>query len=145
MKDEYIIVDKKILPECYEKVIEARMYLAEGVYKDVSEAVKAVGISRSTYYKYKDFVFLPSDISPHRKALVSFNLVHEKGKLGEVLQVLASYDASILTITQNLPINGKAHVLVSIDLTSVKCAVEEIIRSVSLVKGTSGTQLVAVD
>ena len=52
MKTNYIIVDKKILPDCYEKVIEARTYLAEGVYKDVSEAVKAVGISRSTYYKY---------------------------------------------------------------------------------------------
>ena len=88
---------------------------------------------------------MPNDISPHRKALVSFNLVHEKGKLGEVLQVLASYDASVLTITQNLPINGKAHVLVSLDLTNVKKSVEEIILSVSNVKGTSGTQLVAVD
>ena len=145
MKTNYIIVDKKILPECYEKVIEVRTYLAEGVYKDVSEAVKSVGISRSTYYKYKDFVFLPNDISPHRKALVSFNLVHEKGKLGEVLQILASLDASVLTITQNLPINGKAHVLVSLDLTNVKQPVEEIIKAVASVKGTSGTQLVAVD
>ncbi|MGN1095516.1 MAG: ACT domain-containing protein, partial [Eubacteriales bacterium] len=135
MKNEYIIVDKSILPDYYEKVIEARSYIAEGKYKDVSEAVKAVGISRSTYYKYKDFVFLPNDFSACRKAVISFSLVHETGKLGEVLAVISSFCASILTISQNLPINGKAHVVVSIDYTKSQKSIDELITKISEIKG----------
>lgn len=145
MKNSYIIVDKSILPSCYEKVIEARTSLVEGKYKDVSEAVKAVGISRSTYYKYKDFVFMPGDISPHRKAIISFGLVHETGKLSEVLQVFSECEASILTISQNLPINGRAHIVVSLDITEAKGAIEEIISRISSIKGTSNVTLVAVE
>jgi len=144
MKNNYIIVDKSILPDCYEKVIEARTSLAEGKFRDVSEAVKAVGISRSTYYKYKDFVFLPDDFSPHRKAVISFSLVHETGKLGEVLGIISSCEASVLTINQNLPINGKAHLVISLDLTEAKYSAEEITEKISCIRGASGTRLVSV-
>lgn len=145
MSNKYIIVDKSILPECYEKVIEARTTLAAGKYKDVSEAVNAVGISRSTYYKYKDYVFLPNDVSPHRKAVIVFSLAHEAGKLAEVLNLFYSMKASILTITQNLPISGKAHVVVSLDLTNSQSPIEDILQKISQIKGVSGTTLAAVD
>lgn len=144
MKNNYIIVDKSILPDCYEKVIEARASLADGRYRDVSEAVKAAGISRSTYYKYKDFVFLPDDFSPHRKAVISFSLAHETGKLGEVLGIVSACGASVLTINQNLPINGKAHLVISLDLTESACSAEEIAEKISHISGTSGTRLISV-
>ncbi|MBO5006916.1 MAG: ACT domain-containing protein [Clostridia bacterium] len=145
MKNNYFIVDKSILPDYYEKVITARAYLAEGICKDVSEAVKAVGISRSTYYKYKDFVFVPNDFSMCRKAIISLSLIHEAGKLVEVLNIISSFGASILTISQNLPVNGKAHVVISLDLTDTKKRVEDIVRKISEIKGASSTKLVAVD
>jgi chorismate mutase len=145
MGNKYIIVDKSILPDCYEKVIEARSALADGTYKDVSEAAKAVGISRSTYYKYKDYVFMPSDVSTHKKAVICFSLAHEAGKLAEVLGIFSATGASILTITQNLPISGKAHVVVSLDLANSKAPVEDIVRRISEIRGSSGTRLVAVD
>jgi chorismate mutase len=56
MQGKYLIVDKSLLPSYCEKVAEARELLDEGQARDVSEAVKMVGISRSTYYKYKDMV-----------------------------------------------------------------------------------------
>ena len=52
MQSNYLIVDRRILPDYYEKVVQARDMLREGRVKEVSEAVKLVGISRSTYYKY---------------------------------------------------------------------------------------------
>jgi chorismate mutase len=118
--------------------------LAECRYRDVSEAVKAVGISRSTYYKYKDFVFFPDDFSPHRKAVISLSLAHETGKLGEVLGVVSSCGASVLTINQNLPINGKAHLVLSLDLTEAERSAEEIAEKIAHIKGTSGTRLISV-
>ena len=51
MKNDYLIVSTRILPECYEKVLETRRLLESGAAKDVSAAVKQTGISRSTYYK----------------------------------------------------------------------------------------------
>ena len=56
MSGKYLVVDKCILPAYCEKVAEARRLLDEGTAKDISEAVKIVGISRSTYYKYRNFV-----------------------------------------------------------------------------------------
>lgn len=89
MKEKYLIVNKKILPDYFEKVVEARNLLTEGKVKGISDAAKIVGISRSTYYKYKDYVFLPSDNSIGRKALVSMMLEHKKGVLSEVLNYLS--------------------------------------------------------
>ena len=66
---KYYIVDSVILPEVLDKVIEARTLLQNGKVRQVSEAVKLVGISRGTYYKYKDYVFLPSSGMSEQKPL----------------------------------------------------------------------------
>ena len=63
MLENYLIIHKDILPDYYEKVIEARRLVESGKVKDVSQAVKQVGISRSTYYKYKDYILESLDIS----------------------------------------------------------------------------------
>ncbi|MEG2799028.1 MAG: helix-turn-helix domain-containing protein, partial [Erysipelotrichaceae bacterium] len=77
--EKYLIVDKKILPDVYDKVVEARMLLQKGEVKQISQAVKQVGISRGTFYKYKDYVFAPSQNYMGRKAVISLTLEHRKG------------------------------------------------------------------
>ena len=67
MLEQYLMVHKSILPEYYEKVLLARHLMESGKVREVSHAVKQAGISRSTYYKYKDFIFEPSDMSGSRK------------------------------------------------------------------------------
>ena len=71
MKSDFLIVHKKILPVYYEKVLEARQMVESGAARDVSAAVRAVGISRSTYYKYKDFIYSPDSGDVGRKAVIS--------------------------------------------------------------------------
>ena len=56
-KEKYLLVDSSILPDIYHKVIEAKRLLNSGKCSCVSDAVKRTGISRSAYYKYKDYVF----------------------------------------------------------------------------------------
>ena len=85
MQSNYLIVDRRILPDYYEKVVQARDMLREGRVKEVSEAVKLVGISRSTYYKYKDYIFAPSNETACKKAVFAFMLSHQQGVLSEVL------------------------------------------------------------
>ena len=59
-EDKFYIVNERSLPEIFKKVIEVKENIELGNAKDISEAIKLVGISRSTYYKYKvkslDFV-----------------------------------------------------------------------------------------
>ena len=53
MAEKYLIVNKKILPDYLDKVIEARHLLMSCEVLTITEAVQRVGISRNTYYKYK--------------------------------------------------------------------------------------------
>lgn len=145
MKSKYLLVDKTALPSYFEKVLEAKNLMAEGKAKDVSEAVKAVGISRSTYYKYKDYVFSVGSDTDCRKAVVSMSLSHKAGLLGEVLNKLSNIGANILTITQNLPINSRAHVVLSIDVSEIKGDSATLIKSISELDGVSSVKLIAIE
>ncbi|MBO7670904.1 MAG: hypothetical protein J6S60_09980, partial [Oscillospiraceae bacterium] len=101
MLSKYLIVHKSILPEYYEKVLECRRLMESGKVREVSQAVKQVGISRSTYYKYKDYIFEPNDLTGSRKAVFSMMLDHEPGVLSGLLKCLSDLGASVLTITQS--------------------------------------------
>ncbi len=125
MKSEYLIVHKSALPECYEKVVEARELLRCGAAKEVSEAARMAGISRSTFYKYKDLVFTPGGSASSKRAIFSLLLSHERGVLGRVLNSLSDMGANVLTIMQNPPMGERANVVISLDITDLDRSVEE--------------------
>lgn len=145
MLSKYLLVDKAILPSYYEKVIEAKALLSSGAVKDVSEAAKAVGISRSTYYKYKDYIFPIGEGAGERKAVVSMTLSHKAGLLSEVLGELSTQGVNILTINQNPPVNSRAHVVISMDISKVEADSENLIKSLSGISGVSHVKLIAIE
>ena len=53
-KTSLMLIDSKVLPEVFSKVLHAKKLLADGECKDISEAVKKAEISRSAFYKYRD-------------------------------------------------------------------------------------------
>lgn len=142
---EYLIVDKRVLPEYYAKVAEAREMVRSGYTKDISEAVAQVGISRSTFYKYKDYVFYPSQVNLHQKAVISLMLSHVQGTLSELLGILSRAGANILTISQTLPIHSMANVVLSIDMSRMVVPMSELLKSLESARGASSVQLVAVE
>jgi len=142
---KYLIVNKKILPQVYEKVIEARNLINSGSVKGISEAVKVVGISRSTYYKYKDYVFSPDENSIGRKAVISMMLKHEKGILSNVLNYLYQENANILTINQSIPINNKASVNVSLDISDLNKSIDEVMADMKKIRGATQIKLLSVE
>ena len=146
MKRKYLIIYSAILPEPFEKVLEAREMIESGKAKDVSEAARTVGISRSTYYKYKDSVFAPGhDSSLGKKVVLSFNLAHKTGALSEVLTKISANQANILTINQNLPIGGKAHITVSMETEDLKIDPKEIKDAIASCSGVSNVRLIAIE
>ncbi len=145
MKGDYLIVHKKILPVYYEKVLEARNLLESGAERDVSAAVRAVGISRSTYYKYKDYIYSPESGEMGRKAVISMLLSHEIGVLSTVLNKLSALDVNVLTISQNLPIRDIASVLMTLDVSQMNVSVEETIQTLGSISGVENLTLVAIE
>lgn len=142
---KYYIVDSSILPEVLDSVVEARAMLQSGEVKQISEAVKKVGISRGTYYKYKDYVFLPSNDMSARKAVISLMLHHKSGMLSEVLRMMSEVDANILTINQNIPIHEIASVVISFDMSEMKLNIDDLLKNLEFLEGVSSLQLVAIE
>jgi len=145
MQGKYLIVDKALLPSYCEKVAKARELLDEGAAKDVSEAVKMVGISRSTFYKYKDLVRDISTVSMGRHAIISMMMSHRVGVLSSVLGVISNYDYSVWTITQNPPVDSKANVVITLELGEDADELDKMLNEIGEVPGLSRVQLLGMD
>ena len=145
MLSNYLIVHKSILPEYYEKVLACRRLMESGKFKEVSQAVKQVGISRSTYYKYKDYIFEPSDLGSSRKAVFSMMLNHTPGVLSALLRVISESGASVLTITQSLPIHNKASVTISVDISNVTEKIDTVTERLKAIPGLDNLRLLAIE
>ena len=113
---KFYMVKKKALPEILLKVAEANVLLNRGKAKTIKEAIDAVGISRSSYYKYKDDIFPFHDNSKGRTITMVIQLDDEPGLLSLVLKTVAEYRANILTIHQSIPVNGIASLTLSVDV-----------------------------
>ena len=124
-KPKYYLVEASVLPEIFAKVIEAKELLETGQVRTVADAVARVDISRSAFYKYKDFVSPFQDMS--RGHLVTFNLelLDRQGVLSSVLAIFAENGANILTINQSIPTNGCAAVTISAETSEMQESIEE--------------------
>ena len=145
MLSEYLIVEKSALPDYFIKVVEARRLLESGACAQVIDAVNAVGISRSTYYKYKDKVLEPSQLTVGRKASLMLQLSHEAGMLSRVLSAVSASRANILTITQSLPIHGKASIMLSLDLSQLSGTIDEMTAALTAIDGVENVRLLALE
>ena len=103
------------------------------------------GISRSTYYKYKDYILEPIDIGSGRKAVLSMMLTHEQGVLSALLSKISSAGGSVLTITQSLPIHGKASVTLSLDISAMPGSMAGLIESLGSTPGAEQVRMLAVE
>ena len=145
MLENYLIIHKSILPDYYEKVLEVRRLLESGMVKDVSQAARQVGISRSTYYKYKDFIFEPSDMSGGRKAVLDMMLDHEPGTLSALLRCISEAGASVVTISQSPPIHEKASDTLTLDLSELLGPLADLQERIARTPGVDNVRLLAVE
>lgn len=145
MLSNYLIVERSVLPDYFIKVVEARRLLESGAYTQVSDAVRAVGISRSTYYKYKDKIMEPAQLDIGRRALLMLTLTHEASMLSRVLSAISDCGANILTITQSLPIHGKASIMLTLDMTAVAASTQRLLEILQNVEGVEKVRLLAVE
>lgn len=142
---KYYVVSGDILPDVLEQVMQARILLQSGKAKRISEAVKMVGISRGTYYKYKDAVFSFNVEQSNRKAIISMILRNEKGTLSKVLSLVSVKQVNVLAINQTIPINGIANVALTLDISDLEISIQSLVSLIEAMPMVEKVDLVAVE
>lgn len=142
---KYYVVSGDILPDVLEQVMQARILLQSGKAKRISEAVKMVGISRGTYYKYKDAVFSFNAEQSNRKAIISMILRNEKGTLSKVLSLVSVKQVNVLAINQTIPINGIANVALTLDISDLEVGIQSLVSLIEAMPMVEKADLVAVE
>lgn len=138
---ELILVDSKVLPEIFTKVLQAKQLMESGEVKTVNEAVEKTNISRSAYYKYKDHVF---DFNQIQGVLTIMAVVVDmKGILSEILRIISSVNCSVLTINQSVPIDGVASVHITIKTDLMMISTDRLITELNKISGVRSVKILA--
>ena len=133
-ESKYYVVKQKALPEVLIKVAQVKK-LIETKEISVAEATEQVGISRSSYYKYKDDIFPFRDNVKGRTITFVLSMDDEPGLLSAVLNKIAEFKANILTIHQTIPVNGVASLTLSVDILTTTGDSSVMIEEIDSLKG----------
>ena len=142
-KTSFFVLREKAVPEVLLKVVEAKRLLDSGKVESVQDATEAVGISRSSFYKYKDDIFPYHENQKGKTITMVIQLDDEPGLLSIVLKTIADFHANILTIHQSIPVNGIASLSLSIDVFPTTGNVEDMKNSIESVQGIHYAKIVA--
>ena len=139
----YFVVRQKAVPEVLLKVVEAKKLLESEKVMTIQETVDAVGISRSSFYKYKDDIFQFHDNTQGTTFTLTFQMDDEPGILSDVLKIIADYGANILTIHQSIPINGIASLSLSVQILQTTGDISLMIEQMEQQQGVHHVKILA--
>ena len=142
-KTNYFVLKEKAVPEVLLKVVEAKRLFESGKAASVQDATEAVGISRSSFYKYKDDIFPYHDNERGKSITLVIQLDDEPGLLSNILRAIDTFKCNIMTIHQSVPINGIASLTLSIDVFHTEDKVDEMVLSIEEVEGVHYAKIIA--
>lgn len=142
-KTKYFVLKQKAVPEVLLKVVEAKRLLDSGKAVSVQEAAENVGISRSSFYKYKDDIFPFHDNAKGKTITMVIQLDDEPGLLSVVLRIVADYHANILTIHQSIPVNGIASLTLSVDVLNETGDISQMVDTIEQQQGIHYLKILA--
>ncbi len=141
--NKYFVVRQKAVPEVLLKVVEAKRLLESEKAITIQEATDRVGISRSSFYKYKDDIFPFHENAKGRTITMVLQLDDEPGLLSDILKIVAQYHANILTIHQSIPVNGVATLTLSVEVLPATDDMSQMIAEMEEQKGIHSIKILA--
>lgn len=142
MAERYYAVREDLLPEGILKTEQVKELLRRGEAATVHEAAERIGLSRSAFYKYKDGVYALEQASRERIVTLSMDLEHRSGVLSKVLGTLAASEGNVLTISQSIPLQGLANVVVSLDTSSISGELAGLLEKLKVIDGVKRANVV---
>ena len=144
-KKKYFVVRERAVPEVLLKVVEAKKLLDSGKVDTVQDAAERTGISRSSFYKYKDDILPFSDNTRGKTVTLVTQMIDEPGLLSDLLHIVADYRANILTIHQTIPVNGNATVTLSVEVLSDTGNMAGMVEEIEHLKGVQNVKILGVE
>lgn len=144
-KSQYYVLKEKAVPDVLLRVVEAKRLLDSKRIESVQEATEYVGISRSSFYKYKDDIFPFYETAKGKTITMVIQLDDEPGLLSVVLRTVADYHANILTIHQSIPINGIASLTLSVDVLPQTGDMTEMVKHIEEQAGIHYVQILGME
>ena len=141
--NQYYVVRNKAVPEVLLKVVEAKRLLDSEKAITVQEATERVGISRSSFYKYKDDIFPFHDNARGKTITFVLQMDDKPGLLSAVLKTIAEYNGNILTIHQTIPINGVASLTLSVDVLPTTGDTSSMLETIEKLEGIHYLKILA--
>ena len=132
-KKKYFVVRERAVPEVLLKVVEAKKLLDSGKVDTVQDAAERTGISRSSFYKYKDDILPFHDNAKGKTITFILQMDDEPGLLSDVLKIIAEFHGNILTIHQTIPLNGVASLTISVDIAEDRGDASEMINEIEFI------------
>lgn len=142
-KSKYFVLKQRAVPEVLLRVVEAKRLLESERAITVQEATDRVGISRSSFYKYKDDIFPFYDNAKGKTITLVLQMDDEQGLLSDLLHVVAIYKANILTIHQSIPVNGVAMLTLSVEVQNHTGNVSSMIEEMENMSGIHYVKILA--
>ncbi len=129
------LVRETYLPKALLQTAKAKELLASGQAADVDSAAAAAGISRSTFYKYREGIFTFYDLGAGQIANLSLRLQDRAGVLSGVLNAVAACGANVLTINQGLPSCLEALATMSVRMGASGASLQELLEALERLEG----------
>lgn len=142
-KNQFYVVDKNVLPEVFVKVMEVKKLLEKNKQLTVQEATEVVGISRSSFYKYKDAIMPFYEKGQGQTITMLIHLEDQAGRLSDVLNAIAAAGANILTINQMIPMNGIAIINICMETGKLHMELEEFLGRLIQLNGVQNAKILA--
>ena len=136
-----VIADLSVLPPVYHKVLRVKEILESGEMKNVNDACDMADVSRSAYYKYKDYVFPFNQMQGVLTLLIA--TIDIKGVLSNILGVISDAGCNILTINQNVPLNGVANITVTVQTEKMHLSTDKLIAGLQSISGVRKVNILA--
>ncbi len=142
-KQQFYVIKKDVLPEVFIKVVDVKKLLEKDKMLTVQEATERIGISRSSFYKYKDSIFPFYDKGNGQAITMLIHLQDEPGILSDVLNNIAAAGGNVLTINQMVPMNGIAIINLCMQTAAMVMDIEEFINELEQLRGVQQIKILA--
>ena len=143
-ENEFYLVSKKVLPKIMLSVMEVKKILNNNVNIKITTAVKKVGISRSSYYKYCEYIHSLNK-SIGEKITLHIQAKNIIGSLSELTKIISKNKYNILTISQPASYDDKNDITISIEANKKSTNIDTLLNDLKRSNQTKFVEIISTN